>query len=132
MLARFRIWNLDDEKAPVRFARRGTVAVLNEWTLAHLAEEAELLVSELVTNAVRHGKPPVRLSVAVTGGVLEISVRDGSPDLPEQRPGDEDGGFGLTVAAALAEVSVHPFPGGKQVRASLPLRPLLLDRASCP
>jgi anti-sigma regulatory factor (Ser/Thr protein kinase) len=121
MLPRFHTWNLDEQDAPVRFARRGVAAVLRGWSLGHLSDEVELLVSELVTNAIRHGKPPVRLTLAIEDSRLEVYVRDGSPEPPRPRSGDEDGGFGLTVAAAIAELSVHSYPGGKQIKATLPV-----------
>ncbi|GAA3197277.1 ATP-binding protein [Actinocorallia longicatena] len=119
MLPRFHTWNLDQQDEPVRFARRGVVTALGGWGLSDLRDTAELLVSELVTNAVRHGKPPVRLTLAIERERVEIRVSDGSPEPPLPRAGDEDGGFGLTVADALAEISVHTFPGGKQIRAAL-------------
>ncbi|GAB3666722.1 hypothetical protein GCM10027589_32100 [Actinocorallia lasiicapitis] len=120
MLPRFHTWNLDQQETPVRFARRSVAAALDQWALSERRDEVELLVSELVTNAVRHGKAPIRLTLAADERVLEIYVRDGSPDLPQPRAGDEDGGFGLTVAAALAQVTVQTYPGGKQIKATLP------------
>ncbi|MCD0448338.1 ATP-binding protein [Actinocorallia sp. API 0066] len=121
MYARSRTWNLDDVPAPVRHARSATVSTLTEWGLTALVDTAALLVSELVTNAVRHGKPPVRLTLAVRDGALNVGVRDALPDPPEPRPGDETGGFGLTVLTALAELTTTPLPVGKIVEARIPL-----------
>ena len=45
------------------------------------ADIAELLVSELVGNAVRHGREPVELDVRCVDGHLEVGVRDGALDL---------------------------------------------------
>ncbi|WP_123662442.1 ATP-binding protein [Actinocorallia herbida] len=121
MYARSRTWNLDDVPAPVRHARSAAVSTLAEWGLAALADTAALLVSELVTNAVRHGKPPVRLTLSVRDGMLNVGVRDALREPPAPRPGDETGGFGLTVLSALAELTTTPLPTGKVVEARLRL-----------
>jgi anti-sigma regulatory factor (Ser/Thr protein kinase) len=65
---------------------------------------AELLVSELVTNAVKYGQPPVWLLVELRPGLVHASVSDTSTELPERRPVDDDaeGGRGLLVLDALA------------------------------
>ena len=65
---------------------------------------AELLVSELVTNAVKYGQPPVWLLVELRPGLVHASVSDTSTALPERRPVDDDseGGRGLLVLDALA------------------------------
>ena len=53
---------------------------------SHLRHEAELLVTELVTNAVAHGAPPVTLRVDCEGTTgVTISVSDGSPRPPRRR-----------------------------------------------
>ncbi|ADP78607.1 ATP-binding protein [Pseudofrankia inefficax] len=65
---------------------------------------AELLVSELVTNAVKYGQPPVWLLVELRPGLVHASVSDTSTSLPERRAVDDDseGGRGLLVLDALA------------------------------
>jgi anti-sigma regulatory factor (Ser/Thr protein kinase) len=65
---------------------------------------AELLVSELVTNAVKYGQPPVWLLVELRPGLVHASVSDTSTALPERRVVDDDseGGRGLLVLDALA------------------------------
>ncbi|WP_397428861.1 ATP-binding protein [Pseudofrankia sp. BMG5.37] len=65
---------------------------------------AELLVSELVTNAVKYGQPPVWLLVELRPGLIHASVSDTSTALPERRAVDDDseGGRGLLVLDALA------------------------------
>lgn len=66
-------------------------------------EEALLLITELVTNAVLHGGPPIILSMNCDGAVLHVRVRDGATAAPAVRaagPQDE-GGRGLTLVELL-------------------------------
>lgn len=64
---------------------------------------ALLLVSELVSNAVLHGKGRILLSIAMSGARCRIEVSDEGGGRPQQRadPGPE-GGWGLRLVAALA------------------------------
>jgi anti-sigma regulatory factor (Ser/Thr protein kinase) len=97
---------------------RGWVGVvLREWGRADLVELAELLVSELVTNAMdassRAGAPAIRLAIAADRQHVMISVRDFAPGAPAPRqPGDdEESGRGLWLVAELAErFGWHPAP----------------------
>lgn len=74
----------------------------------HLPEEicdtAELLVSELVTNAVKYGRSPVWLLVELRPGLVHVSVSDTSTSLPEPYDADPEaeGGRGLFILDALA------------------------------
>lgn len=75
-----------------------------------MVEEAQLLVSELVTNAVRHGAPPIELHVCCAGGDrLEIRVRDSDPRTPAPRSADEDaeGGRGLLLVDLVSDAWGH-------------------------
>jgi anti-sigma regulatory factor (Ser/Thr protein kinase) len=83
--------------------------VLNEWGLRTLAADAELIVSELITNAIDASAvlpehPPVALRLLVTGTSLMIEAWDQSPlDLePREAAEDDECGRGLTVVAALS------------------------------
>lgn len=82
-----------DESSPM--AARAWLKVVSCGThVSHLLDDATLLVSELVTNAVKHGGPPVVLAVDCDGKHLEVRVRDGSSDLPVPRtaaPTEESG-----------------------------------------
>ncbi|WUH89426.1 ATP-binding protein [Streptomyces sp. NBC_00433] len=79
-----------------------------------------LVVSELVTNAVRHAPGPLTLRVGLLPGGIGISVRDTSPSLPRARTPDRTGGRGWFIVQSLARrVHVDPRPGGKTVRAEL-------------
>jgi anti-sigma regulatory factor (Ser/Thr protein kinase) len=69
----------------------------------HCQQVAELLISELDTNAVIHARTTARLSVSVTGSTARIEVTDDGPGQPEPRDPDPDhGGYGLWLADRLA------------------------------
>ncbi|WP_462187542.1 ATP-binding protein [Frankia sp. CcWB2] len=76
--------------------------------LADLPEDvrgtAELLVSELVTNAVKYGQPPLWLLIEIRPGLIHASVSDTSTVLPQRREAapDAEGGRGLLVLDTLA------------------------------
>lgn len=73
---------------------------------AHVIEDAELLVSELMSNAVRHGGAGIRLTVAYRPGSLTVSVFDAGPDLPAMRAAVDptvSSGRGLRMVAQLAD-----------------------------
>ncbi|WP_175410946.1 SpoIIE family protein phosphatase [Streptomyces sp. TRM64462] len=118
-------WRLDPEPGAARRARRLTRARLADWGLHDLADTAELLVSEVVTNAVRHAGSgrPVELRLVRTD-ILLCEVTDGGHTLPTLRaagPGDE-GGRGLRVVGALArEWGASRSADGTSVWFELPL-----------
>lgn len=96
---------LPDGPEGASFARRATARAAELWRLdRELTETALLLVSELATNAIRHGAPPVRLSLRLDADRLRVEVTDGSPTLPRlARPGpDQAGGRGLQIVQQLA------------------------------
>ncbi|MET8768356.1 ATP-binding protein [Streptomyces sp. NPDC004658] len=86
---------------------------------------AELVISELVTNAVQYTDTgSVSLTVCLDEDVLRIEVCDASPVLPQ--PGlpdaDSEGGRGLFLVAALADrYGAEPAEGGKRCRAEIDL-----------
>lgn len=78
------------------------------------------MVSELVTNAVRHGREPISLDMYVEPARVYLSVYDGGePFVPSVAPVEASaaGGRGLGLVDTLsASWSVHPvLPGGKSV-----------------
>ncbi len=85
---------------------------------AEVVEDAVLLVSELVTNSVLHGGPPLVVAVDCTEAALQVRVRDGSPQLPTPRDaarGDENG-RGLALVDAMSdEWGVERDADGKHV-----------------
>ncbi len=70
-----------------------------------LLNEALLLISELVTNAVLHGGPPILLAIECDGDLLRVRVRDGSPAVPVPRVAgpDAEGGRGMTLVDLLTD-----------------------------
>lgn len=87
--------------------------------LVHLADAAELLVSELVGNAIKYAAGRILLiTVHPAGHGVRVAVTDGSRALPTPvRAGDEDeGGRGLALVEALARTwGAVPLPLGKRV-----------------
>jgi anti-sigma regulatory factor (Ser/Thr protein kinase) len=90
-------------------ARLHARLVLWEWGLsADKAEAAELIVSELVTNALEHGSAgipaTVRIWLSSDGGSIAINVWDASPQppVPKNAGADADSGRGLMIVAALS------------------------------
>lgn len=109
-----------------RQARRILDDALAEWGLGYLADSADIIMSELVTNAVEHGDEPALLAIytdrEADGGLLFIEVEDGGEHMPEQREATDDelGGRGLLLVDALAaDWGTEPVGHGKRVWASL-------------
>ncbi|MFG2474283.1 ATP-binding protein [Streptomyces fagopyri] len=102
-----------DPLAP-RIARVTLRAVLAGHGMTRLLDAAELLTSELVTNAYRYSTGPVALRLrALGGGRLRVSVWDADPHIPppfDKRsgplrpvPAEADGGRGLFLVCHYAE-----------------------------
>ncbi|MEE1820276.1 ATP-binding protein [Streptomyces sp. SP18ES09] len=103
-----------------------TPSVRTEPVADESVELAQLVVSELVTNAVRHAAGPCRLLLELRGDALEISVFDRAAAAPVPRGHDPRrvGHHGLEIVLTVCEsLSVEPEPEGKRVRARLPLLP---------
>lgn len=93
-----------DRSVPGR-ARVIVRAGLRCWGWAGLIESADVLVTELVTNALEHGLGDVGLRVYLTGTHLLIEVRDGSHQLPVLRTAaaDDEDGRGLLLVRAISD-----------------------------
>ncbi|RKN45884.1 ATP-binding protein [Streptomyces hoynatensis] len=108
-----------------RAVARRFLSVMSPPPRAEDVDSVLLVVSELVTNAVRHagGLTGFRLR-AVTPDAVEVAVQDASPRPPRPRPLDPHtpGGFGLHLVHGLAHsVRTGPGPrGGKTVTAVVP------------
>jgi len=115
--------DLPPEPASARRARRFVTAALDAFGAQAPVSTAELLVSELVTNAVVHGRSDVRVTVEANDGTIRISVYDDSRDLPTLRvphPFDESG-RGMYLVEHLAERwGVEQSASGKCVWVELP------------
>jgi anti-sigma regulatory factor (Ser/Thr protein kinase) len=115
-------WVLPQHLRAVRQARHAVRRQLTAWGLAVCCDTAELLVSEMVTNAVRHGRGAVRLRLGLSAGVVRCEVTDGAPAWPRQRPAApgsssvSETGRGLLIMEAMAERwGVCSTGGGKTV-----------------
>ena len=111
----------------VRLSRHATRAALIAWQLAHVDEVAALLVSELVTNAVRHAKGIDVVTVNLHAGRtwLRIEVQDTDRQWPQPRIPDrhDESGFGFILVDALASNwGVRETEAGKAVWAELDTR----------
>ncbi|MEU3755875.1 SpoIIE family protein phosphatase [Streptomyces olivoreticuli] len=96
-------WFLDPRPQTARQARRLARRALARWGLDELSDAVELLVSEVITNAVRYAERPISLRLLRTD-VLRCEVGDDVPQLPrlrQARPSDE-GGRGLYLVNRLA------------------------------
>jgi anti-sigma regulatory factor (Ser/Thr protein kinase) len=86
-----------------RQAREAVAEACDRWGLPRLRPAASLVVSELVTNAVRHSQGPVTLEARVWGRSLQLRVWDASPAPPAPRatipPGPSERGRGLAIVA---------------------------------
>ena len=106
-----------------------TVTFGPKLRVAHL-EDACLVLSELVTNALRHGLGAIVVHAAlVDDECLRLSVTDWADEVPRLLAPDPDriGGVGLHVVERLStEWNVAPFPGGKTVWASIASRQPLI------
>ena len=97
-------WDLEADPAAVAGARSNVSRQLSAWGLDDLDFTTELVVSELVTNAIRYGRPPIRLRL-INDGSLLCEVSDASSTTPHQRRARtyDEGGRGLLLVAQLAE-----------------------------
>jgi anti-sigma regulatory factor (Ser/Thr protein kinase) len=121
--------------AAVAEARGFVTGHLRRWGLESLVSDAELLTSELVTNAVLHATGNVKVTLAVAEGVAEIGVNDPSTNPPEQRPSTwrAEGGRGLRLVDLVAlEWGVAPVAGGKQIWFRLDIDASWPHRTDCP
>lgn len=96
-------WFLEPEDATPARARRLARSALERWGLQELNDSLELLVSEVVTNAVRYASRPVTLRLLRTD-VLRCEVGDDVPQLPRLRQAraTDEGGRGLYLVNKLA------------------------------
>jgi signal transduction histidine kinase/DNA-binding response OmpR family regulator len=113
------IRHITAEERAVYEARQFAATNLRDWEIPEArAREIVLLVSELVTNAVRYGQPPMELRIRRTPAHVVLEVYDAAPFLPRKlRPTPEDEhGRGLQLVAHLADRwGTRPTQHGKSV-----------------
>jgi anti-sigma regulatory factor (Ser/Thr protein kinase) len=103
-------------------ARAAVAKWAGELGIERLCDDLVLIVSELVTNAIRYGEPPVRLSVSADTRTVTVTVVDAAPSQPVRRqvPDEAEGGRGLLLIDLLTECTgVRSEPPGKAVWAEV-------------
>ncbi|GGY59057.1 ATP-binding protein [Streptomyces xanthochromogenes] len=111
--------------ADARDTARDFVDGLAHPVAADAADTVVLVVSELVTNALRHGGGACTLDLCEHPGSIEVAVHDRSTQAPRMRTLDlhgDTGGFGWPMVGRLAHATfvTHSSAGGKTVSALLP------------
>ncbi|MPY55724.1 SpoIIE family protein phosphatase [Streptomyces spongiae] len=96
-------WELTRDPAAVAETRREVGERLAEWGLEEVAFTTELVVSELVTNAIRYATVPIQLRL-IRQGTLICEISDGSSTSPHLRRArlSDEGGRGLFLVAELS------------------------------
>ncbi|MEU5836496.1 SpoIIE family protein phosphatase [Streptomyces diacarni] len=125
-------WSFTTGDYAVRRAREAVRRTLHEWGLVELEDTGVLLVSELVTNALRYARGPIGVRMVrdtgqqagVQGRVLVVEVSDPMPEPPRERvvTEDQEGGRGIQLVAGEARRwGTRIGPEGKTVWFELPL-----------
>ncbi|MFH8336764.1 SpoIIE family protein phosphatase [Streptomyces sp. AM6-12] len=122
--SRVATWDIPADPALVAPIRKQVVEQLDTWGLGEAAFTTELVVSELVTNAIRYGAHPIRLRLIHDAATLICEVSDANPTAPHLRRAKtfDEGGRGLLLVAQLTQRwgSRHT-TDGKTIWAELPL-----------
>ncbi len=98
-------WDIPADPALVAPIRKQVLDQLAAWALTEASFTAELVVSELVTNAIRYGAPPIRLRLIHDASTLICEVSDTSHTAPHLRRAKtwDEGGRGLLLVAQLTQ-----------------------------
>ncbi|MFD7457330.1 MULTISPECIES: ATP-binding protein [unclassified Streptomyces] len=114
-------WTFPADPGAVRTARSVVRGQLHGWDLDSVGDITTLLVSELVTNALRHATGPIGVCLIRPAGlpdVLLVEVSDPLPDPPRERaarPDDESGRGLQLVASSSRRWGSRPGVNGKTV-----------------
>ncbi|MFJ5234718.1 SpoIIE family protein phosphatase [Kitasatospora sp. NPDC088391] len=115
-------WEVPADPAAVARVRAAVTRRLDDWGLGEQAFAAELVLSELITNAIRYAAAPIRVRL-LRDRALICEVWDGSATSPHLRyaADTDEGGRGLFLVAQLAERWGTRYPdSGKVIWAELP------------
>jgi anti-sigma regulatory factor (Ser/Thr protein kinase) len=98
-------WELPPDLESVASARKRASRTLARWGLDEEVLTTEIIVSELVTNAIRHASGPIELRLIRHQDTLSCMVSDGSDIFPQlhRARADEEGGRGLLMVAQLCQ-----------------------------
>ncbi|MGW2353509.1 SpoIIE family protein phosphatase [Actinacidiphila glaucinigra] len=111
-------WDLTADPSAVSAARKHVTAQLTAWNLDEATPTTVLIVSELVTNAIRHAQPPLYLRLIRCDTSLTCEVTDGStttPHLRRARTLDESGRGLFIVAQLTCRWGTRHHPQGKTI-----------------
>jgi CheY-like chemotaxis protein len=118
---------LGADRAEVATARRFLADRCREWSCGEVADDAALVASELVTNALVHSGTGCEFRLGLSDTILRIQVTDGGPGMPDPRTaalGDESGRGLLLVSILCAAWGTVPLAdSGKVVWAELLRQP---------
>ncbi|MGV9557289.1 ATP-binding protein [Streptomyces sp. NPDC003401] len=122
---------LDGGKGCIADARHHAITFLDQAHTDHrlpipsrVRDLAQLVISELVTNALKYAPGPVLMELRINGRAVEIVVWDSDPTVPTARAADPDriGQHGLEIVKAVTEnLFVEQEPVGKRITARLAL-----------
>ncbi|MFH8463211.1 SpoIIE family protein phosphatase [Streptomyces sp. NPDC017991] len=98
-------WEVPADPALVGPIRKQAVRQVEAWGASEAAFTTELVVSELVTNAIRYGERPIRLRLIHNASTLIVEVSDSSHTAPHLRRAKtfDEGGRGLLLVAQLTQ-----------------------------
>jgi anti-sigma regulatory factor (Ser/Thr protein kinase) len=114
---RIATWELPADPALVGEVRAAAIRQLADWGLDDASFAAELILSELITNAIRHGAGPIRVRL-LHDRTLICEVSDASNTAPHLRraAATDEGGRGLFLVAQLSESwGTRYLPQGKVI-----------------
>ncbi|MFJ9517954.1 SpoIIE family protein phosphatase [Kitasatospora sp. NPDC101801] len=113
---RVAVWDVPSDPAAVRDVRAQVAGRLADWGLDELAFTTELILSELITNAIRYGQAPIQVRL-LHDRTLICEVSDRSSTSPHLRyaASTDEGGRGLFLVAQFAERWGTRYTGGGKV-----------------
>ncbi|WP_256986907.1 SpoIIE family protein phosphatase [Streptomyces sp. BR123] len=102
--ARIAEWDVPRDPAAVSRVRSACARRLEDWGLEDIAFTTELILSELITNAIRYGTEPIRVRLLYDRSLI-CEVSDGSSTSPHLRRAEatDEGGRGLFLVAQFAQ-----------------------------
>ncbi|MFD9334300.1 SpoIIE family protein phosphatase [Streptomyces sp. NPDC060028] len=102
--ARIAEWDVPPDPAAVSPVRKACARRLADWGLEDIAFTTELILSELMTNAIRYGSEPIRVRLLFDRSLI-CEISDGSSTSPHLRRAEatDEGGRGLFLVAQFAE-----------------------------
>lgn len=113
-----RSWQVRADPGAVAAVRAEVRNAVSDWGGADAGETTALLVSETVTNAIRHADEPLHVRLVLEPTRLRVETADGAPNRPLVRPIDpaREGGRGMHLVESLADRwGTTPHPNGKVV-----------------